>query len=160
MRKVLALILLPLMALSVSLAAKAMATADTDAGLAAFKGERGFTVLKSFETPEAGLTGYVVRTAGGKTGILYDVEDYVLSGSLLDAQGNDLARQDVATELELNFASVAGALSQAHYLVSEGAGDAPVTYFFPIPTAVSATSFGSRPVTGLETLAEKTGIAE
>lgn len=115
---------------------------DIDPGIAALQDRAGFSILKSFKTPAEGVTGYVVETGDGKTGIVYGLGDYVLSGSLLDAQGNDLTRQYTASQLpKPDYESVAKVLAQDPHLVSEGAEDAPEIYVFADPNCIFCHKF-------------------
>lgn len=115
---------------------------ETDPGIAALQDRLGFTVIKSFETPAQGVTGYVIEGGDGKTGIVYGMGEYVLSGSLLDAEGNDLTRQYAASQLpKPDYATVARALEQDPHLVSEGAEDAPEIYVFADPNCIFCHKF-------------------
>lgn len=115
---------------------------DIDPGIAALQDRAGFSVLKSFKTPAEGVTGYVVETDDGKSGIVYGLGDYVFSGSLLDAQGNDLTRQYTVSQLpKPDYASVAKVLAQDPHLVSEGAEGAPEIYVFADPNCIFCHKF-------------------
>lgn len=124
------------------LAATAAASPTIDPGIAALQDKVGFTVIKSFHTPAEGVTGYVVKTGDGKIGIVYGLGDYVLSGSLLDAEGNDLTRQYAARQIpKPDYASVAEKLAQNPHLVSEGASGVPEIYVFADPNCIFCHKF-------------------
>lgn len=115
---------------------------DTNAGILALQDRLGFAVVKSFETPAPGLSGYVVKMADGKTGIVYGIGDYVIAGTLLDAKGNDLTKKYAATQLpKPDYEEMAQALAQDPYLVSEGREGAPEIYVFADPNCIFCHKF-------------------
>jgi len=113
-----------------------------DPGIEALQEKVGFTVIERFATPAEGVTGYVVKTGDGKTGIVYGLGDYILSGSLLEGNGNDLTRQYAARYIpKPTYASVAEQLSQDTHLVSEGGKGAPEVYVFADPNCIFCHKF-------------------
>lgn len=127
---------------ALSLVSVTVAAKDTDPAIVALQDRLGFSVVKSFETPAPGVSGYVVKMADGKTGVVYGIGDYVLSGTLLDAKGNDLTRQYTATQLpKPDYGAMAQALAQDPHLVSEGGEGAPEIYVFADPNCIFCHKF-------------------
>lgn len=131
------------MALFLSLfAALASASPPMDPGIKALQERIGFTVTERFSTPAEGVTGYVVKTGDGKTGILYGLGDLTFSGALLESDGNDLTREYSARYIpKPTYASVAEQLSRDPHLVSEGGKDAPEVYIFADPNCIFCHKF-------------------
>lgn len=132
-----------LIAVSTGVASAATAaTSDVDPGIASLQEKIGFNIIKSFETPAPGVTGYVIESGDAKTGIVYGLGDYVLSGALMDAQGKNLTEQYAASQLpKPDYGAVAELLAQDSYLVSEGPEDAPEIYVFADPNCVFCHKF-------------------
>ncbi|EBA01780.1 periplasmic disulfide isomerase/thiol-disulphide oxidase [Marinobacter sp. ELB17] len=123
-------------------AALAFASPTMDPGIIALQENVGFTVIERFSTPAEGVTGYVVKTGDGKTGIIYGLGDYILSGSLLKGNGNDLTRQYAARYIpKPTYTSVAEQLSLDTHLVSEGGKEAPEVYVFADPNCIFCHKF-------------------
>tara|TARA_R100001440_G_scaffold73310_2_gene97763 strand:+ start:2983 stop:3801 length:819 start_codon:yes stop_codon:yes gene_type:complete len=123
-------------------AALASAAPTMDPGVKALQEKVGFTVIERFSTPAEGVTGYVVKAGDGKTGIVYGLGDYVLSGALLEGNGNDLTRQYSARYIpKPSYASVAEQLSKDTHLVSEGAKGALEVYVFADPNCIFCHKF-------------------
>ncbi|ROU00506.1 thiol:disulfide interchange protein DsbG [Marinobacter sp. R17] len=99
-------------------------------------------VLTSFSTPAPGVTGYVVKRDSAKPVIIYGLGDFVLSGSLIDGDGNDLTRQYAQTQLPgPDYKGVAGKLEDDPHLVTEGASWQPEIYVFADPNCVFCHRF-------------------
>lgn len=123
-------------------AALASAAPTMDPGVKALQEKVGFTVIERFSTPAEGVTGYVVKAGDGKTGIVYGLGDYVLSGALLEGNGNDLTREYAARYIaNPAYASVAEQLAQDSRLVSEGGEGAPEIYVFADPNCIFCHKF-------------------
>lgn len=131
------------MTLFLSLIATLVTAAPTmDPGISALQEKVGFTVIERFSTPADGVTGYVVKGRDGKAGIVYGLGDYVLSGALLESNGNDLTRQYAARYIpKPAYASVAEQLSRDTHLVSEGGKGAPEVYVFADPNCIFCHKF-------------------
>lgn len=112
----------------------AQTSAVKDPGIESLRQKMNFEVLRTFSTPAPGVTGYVVKGPQGRTGILYGLGDYAISGSILDKDGNDLTKQYASTELpKPDYAKAAKQLSASSYLVNEGPADKPEIYVFSDP---------------------------
>lgn len=123
-------------------AALASASPAMDPGIEALQEKVGFTVIERFSTPAEGVTGYVVKTGDGKTGIIYGLGDYTFSGALLESDGNDLTREYTTRYISKpTYASVAEKLSRDNYLVSEGEKNAPEIYVFADPNCIFCHKF-------------------
>lgn len=125
-------------ALALALVAPAVAQTTTttvkDPGIETLRQKMNFDILRTFATPAPGITGYVVKGPQGRTGILYGLGDYVISGSILDKTGKDLTKQYARTELpKPDYAKAAKQLSASSYLVNEGPADKPEIYVFSDP---------------------------
>ncbi|WP_328189602.1 thiol:disulfide interchange protein DsbG [Marinobacter sp. OP 3.4] len=126
-------------------AALAYASPTMDPGVKALQERIGFTVAERFSTPAEGVTGYVVKTEDGKTGIVYGLGDYTFSGALLESDGNDLTRQYTERYVpKPSYASIAEQLSQDPHLVSEGGEDVPEVYVFADPNCIFCHKFWKR----------------
>lgn len=113
-----------------------------DPGVKALQEKVGFTVIERFSTPAEGVTGYVVETGDGNTGIVYGLGDFILSGALLEGNGNDLTRQYAARYIpKPSYATVAEQLSKDAHLVSEGGKGAPEVYVFADPNCIFCHKF-------------------
>lgn len=122
------------LALALAAPAVAQTTAVKDPGIESLRQKMNFEVLRTFSTPAPGVTGYVVKGPKGRTGILYGLGDYAISGSILDKDGNDLTKQYASTELpKPDYANAARQLSASSYLVNEGPADKPEIYVFSDP---------------------------
>jgi len=122
--------------------ALASASPTMDPGIKALQDKVGFTVIERFSTPAEGVTGYVVKGRDGKTGIVYGLGGYVLSGALLEGNGNDLTREYAALYItNPAYASVAEQLAQDSHLVSEGDEGAPEIYVFADPNCIFCQKF-------------------
>lgn len=122
--------------LTLTLAGPAVAqTTDIkDPGIESLRQKMHFEVLRTFSTPAPGVTGYVVKGPQGRTGILYGLGDYAISGSILDKDGKDLTKQYARSELpKPDYANAAKQLSASSYLVNEGPTDKPEIYVFSDP---------------------------
>ncbi len=112
----------------------AQSTTENDPGIESLRQTMNFEVLRRFSTPAPGMNGYVVKGPQGRTGILYGLGDYVISGSLLDKTGQDLTKQYASTELpKPDYADAARKLSASSSLVTEGPADKPEIYVFSDP---------------------------
>ncbi|WP_227715198.1 thiol:disulfide interchange protein DsbG [Marinobacter sp. 1-3A] len=115
----------------------APAKTTMDPGIEALQQKVGFTVVERFSTPAEGVNGYVVKDSDGNTGVVYGLGDYVLSGALLEGDGNDLTREYVARYLTIPaYVTVAGQISRDTHLVSEGEKGAPEIYVFADPNCI------------------------
>ncbi|KPV39439.1 hypothetical protein AN478_09700 [Thiohalorhabdus denitrificans] len=128
-----ALTFLSLLAGMAALPACAERPEDLPPAVKAMEGQ-GLEVVNRFEAP-GGLTGYAAR-AGGQEVILYATPDgeHVLAGTMLDAQGNNLTRQQMAEHMPGPDMSDAWADLEAANWVAEGAEDPKrVAYVFTDP---------------------------
>ncbi len=136
-----------LLAVSAALIARPIVAAETTAAPAnkpaahsaveTLAQKKGWTVQRTFQTAAPALIGYVLKNATGSVTILYGVGDVVVSGTLLDANGNNLSekyRQDYLPKP--HYAKVAAELDDDKWLVIEGRPGAPVLYAFADPNCI------------------------
>lgn len=93
-------------------------------------------VMQQFATDVPGLTGYVV-THGGTAEIIYGIDDHLIVGQLISAQGEDLTASYGNRYLpKPDYAAAVKKLDAAGHLVSEGAAQAPVLYAIVDPDCI------------------------
>lgn len=93
-------------------------------------------VLQQFATEVPNLTGYVVKH-GGKAEIIYGIDDHLIVGQLISAQGTDLTASYGSQYLpKPDYAAAVKALNAAGHLVSEGAAKAPTLYAIVDPDCI------------------------
>lgn len=143
MRRLIALYSRLLITFLLSLASVAIAAPpDLDPGIAALQEKIGFNVIKSFETPAPGVTGYVVKTDDAEMDIVFGLGNYIFAGALIDAQGNNLTEQYAVSQLpKPDYGAIAKVLEQDPHLVSEGRESAPEIYVFADPNCIFCHKF-------------------
>lgn len=123
------------------------AAADTGAqqlppALTVLMQRSGLTVLKQFKTDVPDMTGYVLKNRSGKTGLLFTFHGFVLSGSIYDVTGANLADKYADAELpKPDYAGAAKALAADRTLLVEGGKNAPVMYVFADPNCIYCHKF-------------------
>lgn len=104
------------------------------APLAPLAKQLNFVVLRTFKTDAPDITGFVVKDGNGRFGVIYTYKNYLISGSLLNAQGTNLTPGYAAKYIpKPDYAAVVKALAGSPGLVSEGRRGAPEVYFFADP---------------------------
>lgn len=99
-------------------------------------------LVKSFPTDAPGITGYVVKAPNGKTGILYSYKNFVLSGSLINADGENLTRKYAEEELpKPKYSKDVAELEKLSHIVTEGKDGAPQVYVFADPNCIFCHKF-------------------
>lgn len=132
--------------LTIAAASSAMAKGPTSVQLPpAFSGLQqrlGVTVIKKFPTDTPAMTGYVVKNGNGSTGLIFSVGPYLISGTLIDAHGNDATARFAQRELpQPNYQDAARELAKDPTLITEGSRDAPAVYVFADPNCIFCHKF-------------------
>lgn len=103
------------------------------------------TLVKTFDTDAPGITGYVVKGPNGKMGILYSYKDFVISGSLIDAKGENLTRKYALSEMpKPDFGQAVAKLDKLSHVITEGKAGAPQVYVFADPNCIYCHKFWSQ----------------
>jgi len=99
-------------------------------------------LIKSFPTDAPDITGYVVKGPNGKTGILYSYKSFVISGSIINAQGENLTRKYAQSEMpKPDFSQAVAGLEKLSHVVTEGKDGAPQVYVFADPNCIYCHKF-------------------
>lgn len=105
--------------------------------LSALQDKLGLTVIRSFPTESAALTGYVVKNDKGQTGLIYTVGPYLISGTLIDAHGHDASARFAQVEMvQSSLKNAATKLTKDDTVINEGARTAPAIYVFADPNCL------------------------
>lgn len=97
----------------------------------------GLTVVKSFPTNSPNVTGYVVTNDKGQTGMVFSVGPYLFSGTLFDANGQDVSARFAQQEMaQGNLAAAAKQLGKDKTVINEGVKTAPSIIAFVDPNCI------------------------
>lgn len=131
-------VLLPVTSVAAEAGKSSVATATIDR----LKGELGFSIIKTFPTKDPAITGYVVKDASGKTGLIFGMGPYLFSGTLIDSEGHDATRRFAQEQLPgPDYAGAAKQLTQDSDLITEGREGAPKIYVFADPNCIFCHKF-------------------
>lgn len=122
--------------------AQASSSSKLPPALIRLKHRLGLTVIKSFPTETPAMTGYVVKRSDGKAGLLFSIGPYLISGTLIDANGNDATARFAQQELpQPDYQGTAQQLAKDPTLITEGKSDAPAIFVFADPNCIFCHEF-------------------
>ena len=117
--------------------AQGKGVAQLPAALRHLKAQQDIEVVKSFPTDSPVLTGYVIKNQEGKTGLVFAVGPYLVSGTLIDANGHNASARFAQQELpKPDYQKAARTLANDDTLITEGATNAPAIYVFADPNCI------------------------
>lgn len=103
---------------------------------------RDLTLVKAFDTDAPALKGYVLKDKTGKYGIAYTVQDVLVFGKIMDADG--LVLSDKYAEQNIpkpDYAAAIKAIEKDKTLVVEGKKGAPELFVFADPNCIFCHKF-------------------
>ncbi len=115
---------------------------STATSVEVFAKSRGFSIVKSFPTDAAAMTGYVLKNQQGNYGIVYSVDDLIIAGQIVDKDGNDLAAKYASANIpKPDYAAAVKTLEADRTLVIDGKKSAPVIYVIADPNCIFCHKF-------------------
>lgn len=103
---------------------------------------QGYDVIKEFKTDAPGINGYVVDGKRGKIGIVYTYKNFLISGVLFDADGENLSQKYAEKYVpKPDYAAGVKSLEQTGFMFSEGKKGAPEIYVFADPNCYYCHKF-------------------
>lgn len=103
---------------------------------------RDLTLIKQFDTDAPALKGYLLKDKSGKYGVVYTVQDLLILGKILDANGEVVSEKYHTDNVpKPDFSRAVTTLEKDKMLVVEGKKSAPIIYVFADPNCIFCHKF-------------------